>query len=120
MQQRYQRCILSGCLLGNHRVRISFQSGRNSGLSPAKLVGIDLKIHDEPENYQRVVRFLKNDPLSLGALITTHKMDLMRACQDEFDAIDPLASELGEVSSIYKRNSKLMARATDPRVWKRR
>ena len=84
------------------------------GISPAKLVGIDLQIHDEPENYQRVVRFIKNDPLSLGALITTHKMDLMRACQDEFDAIDPLASELGEVSSIYKRNRKLMARATDP------
>ena len=84
------------------------------GISPAKLVGIDLKIHDEPENYQRVVRFIKNDPLSLGALITTHKMDLMHACQDEFDAIDPLASELGEVSSIYKRDGKLMARATDP------
>ncbi|MEC8690038.1 MAG: shikimate dehydrogenase, partial [Verrucomicrobiota bacterium] len=84
------------------------------GISPAKLVGIDLKIHDEPENYQRVVSFIKNDPLSLGALITTHKMDLMDACQDEFDAIDPLASELGEVSSVYKRNGKLMARATDP------
>ena len=83
-------------------------------ISPARLIGIDLKIHDNPENYQKVIRFIKNDPLSLGALVTTHKMDLMRACRDEFDEIDPLALELGEVSSVYKRNGKLLARATDP------
>ena len=83
-------------------------------ISPARLIGIDLKIHDKPENYQKVIHFIKNDPLSLGALVTTHKMDLMRACQDEFDEIDPLAYELGEVSSVYKRGGKLFARATDP------
>ena len=60
------------------------------------------------------MNFLKNDPLSLGALVATHKMDLMRACRDEFDEIDPLAFELGEVSSVYKRRGKLFARATDP------
>ena len=38
----------------------------------------------------------------------------MKACQDEFDEIDPLAFELGEVSSVYKRRGKLFARATDP------
>ena len=83
-------------------------------ISPARLIGIDLKIHDKPENYQKVINFIKNDSLSLGALVTTHKMDLMRACQDEFDEIDPLAFELGEVSSLYKRGGKLFARATDP------
>ena len=83
-------------------------------ISPARLIGIDLKIHDKPENYQKVINFIKNDSLSLGALVTTHKMDLMRACQDEFDEIDPLAYELGEVSSVYKRGGKLFARATDP------
>ena len=83
-------------------------------ISPARLIGIDLKIHDKPENYQKVIHFIKNDPMSLGALVTTHKMDLMKACQDEFDEIDPLAYELGEVSSVYKRGGKLFARATDP------
>jgi len=52
--------------------------------------------------------------LSLGALVTTHKMDLFAACEDCFDIVDPLAKELGEVSSIYKRDGKLCARATDP------
>ena len=77
-------------------------------IAPARLIGIDLKIHDNPENYQKVIRFIKNDPLSLGALVTTHKMDLMRACREEFDEIDPLAFELGEVSSVYKRRGNYL------------
>jgi len=84
------------------------------GILPCELVGIDLKIHDDPRNYREVVNFIKEDPLSLGALVTTHKMDLMEACRNEFDMIDAVASELGEVSSIYKRDGKLCARATDP------
>ena len=84
------------------------------GILPCELVGIDLKIHDDPVNYRKVVNFIKEDPLSLGALVTTHKMDLMAACRNEFDVIDSVASELGEVSSIYKRDGKLCARATDP------
>ena len=84
------------------------------GILPCELVGIDLKIHDDPMNYREVVNFIKEDPLSLGALVTTHKMDLMAACRNEFDVIDSVASELGEVSSIYKRDGKLCARATDP------
>jgi shikimate 5-dehydrogenase len=84
------------------------------GILPCELVGIDLKIHDDANNYRDVVKFIKEDPLSLGALVTTHKMDLMEACRNEFDIIDSLASELGEVSSIYKRDGKLCARATDP------
>ena len=84
------------------------------GLGECRLVGIDLKIHDRPDNYREVVDFIKSDPLSLGALVTTHKMDLFTACEDDFDMLDPLAKELGEVSSIYKREGKLCARATDP------
>ncbi|MED6300630.1 MAG: shikimate dehydrogenase, partial [Verrucomicrobiota bacterium] len=83
-------------------------------LGECRLVGIDLKIHDRPENYREVVDFIKSDPLSLGALVTTHKMDLFNACENDFDMLDPLAKELGEVSSIYKREGKLCARATDP------
>lgn len=84
------------------------------GLGQCRLVGINMKIHDRPENYREVVEFIKSDSLSLGALVTTHKMDLFAACEDCFDIVDPLAKELGEVSSIYKRDGKLCARATDP------
>ena len=43
--------------------------------------------HDEPEHYRQAVAFIKQDPLSLGALVTTHKIDLLRACRDQFDAL---------------------------------
>jgi hypothetical protein len=32
--------------------------------------GIDIAIHEKPEVYREVVKFIKNDPLSLGALVT--------------------------------------------------
>ena len=33
--------------------------------------------------------FIKNDPLSLGALVTTHKIDLYNSCKDLFEYFDP-------------------------------
>ena len=53
------------------------------------LKGIDLEIHGPPEDYRHVVEFIKNDPLSLGALVTTHKIDLLTAARDGFDELDP-------------------------------
>ena len=44
----------------------------------AVIQGIDLPLHDEPERYREVVWFIKDDPLSLGALVTTHKIDLLQ------------------------------------------
>ena len=76
--------------------------------------GIDLKIHDEPANYQEAVDFIKNDPLSLGALVTTHKIDLLKACRDQFDELDEYAELMGEISSISKHNGNLVGHAKDP------
>jgi shikimate 5-dehydrogenase len=61
-----------------------------------------------------VVDFIKNDPLSMGALVTTHKIDLYNACKDMFDYIDPFAEELSEVSCLSKRDGKFCAHAKDP------
>ncbi len=47
------------------------------GLKHAQLVGVDLPLHAAPEQYRQVVAQIKNDPLSLGALVTTHKIDLL-------------------------------------------
>lgn len=84
------------------------------GLGDVELRGCDLALHDEPANYRAVVEFIKNDPLSLGALVTTHKLDLFAACGDLFDRLDPLTRSLAEVSSIYKRDGELHGRAIDP------
>jgi shikimate 5-dehydrogenase len=83
------------------------------GLGDCALRGLDFEVRDDPAHYRRAVEFIRRDPLSLGALVTTHKMDLCAACRDLFDELDPLSATLGEVSSIYKRNGRLFARALD-------
>lgn len=84
------------------------------GLGDVEIKGIDLAIHDKPENYRAAVEFIKNDPLSLGALVTTHKIDLLKACKDQFDLLDEYAELMGEVSSISKKDGKLIGHAKDP------
>jgi shikimate 5-dehydrogenase len=78
------------------------------------LTGIDLPPHADPLAYRRVTEFLKNDPLSLGALVTTHKVDLLRASSDLFDELDDGARALHEISCISKRNGALRGSAKDP------
>ncbi len=76
--------------------------------------GIDHAIHDDPEAYRRTVAQIKYDPLSLGALVTTHKIDLLEAARDMFDELHSSAQLTGEVSSISKRDGKLWGHAKDP------
>ncbi|MEI8132202.1 MAG: hypothetical protein WCG34_07200 [Leptolinea sp.] len=76
--------------------------------------GVDHKIHDDAENYRKTVAQFKFDPLSLGGLVTTHKIDLFNAARNMFDYADPYAQICGEVSSISKRNGKLEGHAKDP------
>ena len=76
--------------------------------------GVDLKPHDEAEAYRRAVAQIKYDPLSLGALVTTHKIDLLDAARDMFDYLDPYAQICGEVSSISKRDGAVEGHAKDP------
>jgi shikimate 5-dehydrogenase len=84
------------------------------GLGDVEIKGIDFPAHDLPENYREAVNFLKNDPLSLGALVTTHKLDLFQACKDMFDVIDAHATLMAETSCISKRDGKLICNAKDP------
>ncbi len=83
-------------------------------LGDCRIKGIDMKLHDEPARYREVVGFIKEDPLSLGALVTTHKIDLLRAARGLFDDLDDFASLMGEVSSISKKDGRLVGGAKDP------
>ena len=80
----------------------------------AVIKGVDISIHAEPEVYRSVIDFIKNDPLSMGALITTHKIDLYEATKDFFDYLDPYAKQFGELSCVCKRNGELWGFAKDP------
>ena len=74
---------------------------------------MNFRWHDAAENYRRAVAFIKDDPLSLGALVTTHKLDLLHACRDQFDRLDEFAEMMGEISSISK-DGGLVGHAKDP------
>ena len=75
--------------------------------------GIDCKPSSDREVYRSIVNFLREDKLSLGSLVTTHKLDLLEAARDLFDSLDPYALQLAEVSSISKRDGLLRGHATD-------
>lgn len=80
----------------------------------AEMKGIDFVPDDKPENYLEAVQFIKSDAKSLGALVTTHKMNLLKASRASFDYLDPYAETLGEISSISKRGALLRGHAKDP------
>jgi shikimate 5-dehydrogenase len=80
----------------------------------AQMKGIDFAPNSDPAAYREAVGFIKRDPLSLGALVTTHKMNLLKASSELFDGLDPYAKTLGEISSISKRGGRLVGHAKDP------
>jgi shikimate 5-dehydrogenase len=84
------------------------------GREEVVMEGVDCKIHDDPEVYRKAVAQIKYDPLSLGSLVTTHKIDLLDAARDMFEYLDPYASITGEVSSISKLDGRLEGHAKDP------
>ena len=84
------------------------------GLKDSLIRGIDFPRHADPGAYRGAVRHIKSDELSLGAVVTTHKIDLLRASRDLFDELDPCAQAMGEVSCISKRHGKLVGHAKDP------
>ncbi len=92
------------------------------GRPDVELVGLDFPLHDDPANYRACVEFLKREPLALGGLVTTHKIDLFAAAHDLFDELDPDAVALGEVSAIAKQGevgagvggTRLVGHVSDP------
>ena len=80
----------------------------------AVIKGFNFAPHSDPALYRECVEFIKSDPLSMGALVTTHKIDLYNSCKDLFEYMDPYAEMLGEISSISKQGGKLCGHAKDP------
>lgn len=104
-----------GVTTGKSSIRKVFPEWmRVLGRAEARLEGVDLKLHDEAEAYRRAVRQIKEDELSLGALVTTHKINLLEAARDLFDELDPYARTCSEVSSISKDGGRLQGHAVDP------
>lgn len=84
------------------------------GLGDASLVGRDLPLGADPALYRGAVEQIREDPLSVGALVTAHKINLLSAARDLFDELDPYAELTDEVSCISKRDGLVVGHAKDP------
>ncbi len=95
-------------------MRVFPEWARCLGLEGVEMVGLDLPIGTKPSRYREVVGALKEDPTNLGALVTTHKIDVFHACRALFDYADAYAELCGEVSCLSKRDGSFRAHAKDP------
>lgn len=104
-----------GVSTGRSAIRKVFPAwARILGLPAAELVGYDLPPGAEPARYREVVARIRDDDGCAGALITTHKIGVYRAARDLFDELDEFAEKCGEISSLSKRDGKLVGHAKDP------
>lgn len=121
-QGRYQietKAIPTLCFIGVTTGKSSIMQlfplwTKELGRPEVVIEGVDHKLHDDPKSYRQSVAQIKYDPLSLGALVTTHKIDLREAAGDMFDYLDTYAQITGEISCISKRDGKLEGYAKDP------
>lgn len=84
------------------------------GLPSRELRGIDIPLGAPDETYREVVAALRDDDDQAGALVTTHKVRVYDAAAPLFDELDGFARACGEISSISKRDGRLLGHAKDP------
>jgi len=83
-------------------------------LEDVVLEGVDLPLGHDLEPHRSAVHALKADADVQGALITSHKLSVMRAADDLIDLLTPPARLCHEVSALYKRGGVLWGDACDP------
>jgi shikimate 5-dehydrogenase len=84
------------------------------GLPQTEIRGHDIPVRGPREAYRGIVNRIREESQTVGALVTTHKMDLLAAAEDLFDSLDPYARAFREVSGISKRGGALHGSAKDP------
>jgi shikimate dehydrogenase len=80
----------------------------------ASIVGKDIPLESDPEDFRSVVEQIAQRPEVKGGLVTTHKIDVFNHARDLFAEVDMYARISGEVSCISKRDGGLVAHAKDP------
>ncbi|MEW2330604.1 hypothetical protein AB0880_22655 [Micromonospora chersina] len=79
-----------------------------------RLVGRDVPLAAPAEVYRAMMTELARSDDLLGAVITTHKVALLREAGDLVDWLDPLAAECGEVNALRREAGRLAGFARDP------
>jgi shikimate dehydrogenase len=70
----------------------------------AQLRGVDLPESTDRPTWRRLVTALRDNPAVHGAVVTSHKLRLYRACSDLFDTAEPLVDLTHEVSALDTRD----------------
>ena len=83
-------------------------------LPDVEIRGYDIEPNGPREHYRRIVSHIREEELAEGALVTTHKIAIVREAGDLFDELDRYAEIFGEVSSISKKDGRLYGHAKDP------
>lgn len=76
--------------------------------------GYDIPLGAPPDAFGTAVERIGSDEALLGALVTTHKVDIYRHAGELFDDLDENARLCREVSCISKRDGALVGHAKDP------
>ena len=84
------------------------------GLPTRRLRGHDVALDAPNDVYRDLVTSIRDDDTHLGALVTTHKIRVFQAARDLFDELDDFSRQCGEISSISKRDGRLIGAAKDP------
>ncbi len=84
------------------------------GLPTRELRGHDLPLGAPDAAYRDLVATIRDDDGERGALVTTHKIRVFEAARDLFDELDDFSVQCGEISSISKRDGRLLGGAKDP------
>lgn len=84
------------------------------GLPTRRLRGHDVPLDADDGVYRDLVAAVRDDGSELGALVTTHKVRIYQAAGDLFDELDDFSRQCGEISSISKRDGRLLGGAKDP------
>ena len=80
----------------------------------ASLEGYDIPLGAPPEAFAAAVDHIADDPRRLGALVTTHKVDVFQHAVRRFRPLVPNARLCREVSCISRRDGALVGHAKDP------
>ena len=96
--------LFVGVSTGGSAVHQAFPSWAPLFAPGAVLRGVDLPETDDPAPFRDLVTAMRNNPDVHGAVVTSHKLRLYRACSDLFDRADPLVGLTHEVNSLDTRD----------------
>jgi shikimate 5-dehydrogenase len=110
-----RRFLFIGVTTGSSSIMRIFPRWRDALELPGdvEIEGVDLPVGAPPEAFRATIAALKADEGVLGALVTTHKLDVFRAARDLFEEVDEHARALGEISCIARRDGRLLGWAKD-------